>query len=165
MIPPWVATVLHYESASFRKWRRKFVELAARHGDDEKVFARVPFTFYKQSILVRPAWCTRVANPHPFLHVAPRLNSCALWQAALRILESEADPEKLRQAEVAALELWREYKLAPSGLPPPISGKPQILPGGLTVLSPWLTPPDFNNKPTTDTPASIESIHRRECAG
>jgi len=134
MIPPWVATVLHYESASFRKWRRKFVELAARHGDDEKVFARVPFTFYKQSIL-----------------------------AALRILESEADPEKLRQAEVAALELWREYKLAPSGLPPPISGKPQILPGGLTVLSPWLTPPDFNNKPATDTPASIEGVCRLTC--
>ncbi|KAL3920411.1 MAG: hypothetical protein SGPRY_005259, partial [Prymnesium sp.] len=144
MIPPWVATVLHYESATYRKWRRKFVELAARHGTDPKVFARVPFTFYKRSI-----------------------------QAAYQILTSAGDPEKLRLAEAAALDLWREYKLAPAGcslhrhgcscLPPPIPGKPQISSRGFTVLSPWLVPREESSVNEKETDAG--GTHHQERAG
>ena len=54
-IPPWVACVLHYESSTYSKWRQKYLELAARHGCDEQVLARVPFNFYKLSMTVRCA--------------------------------------------------------------------------------------------------------------
>mmetsp|Transcript_36056 Transcript_36056/g.81805 ORF Transcript_36056/g.81805 Transcript_36056/m.81805 type:complete len:326 (-) Transcript_36056:405-1382(-) len=107
-IPPWVAIVLHYESATFSKWRHKFLELALRHGDDEAVHARVPFTFYRQSML-----------------------------AALRVIRSRDDPDKEAAAESAAYALWCKYKLAPANLPKPMQGAPLVLQEGVTVLSPW----------------------------
>lgn len=45
-----IACVLHYESATYTRWLKKYLELAARHGTDPNVFARVPFAFYRSSI-------------------------------------------------------------------------------------------------------------------
>ena len=79
-IPACVACVLHYESATFAKWRQKYVELARAHGDDAAVCSKVPFKFYRESL-----------------------------QAGLALLRAEesGDSAALRSAEDAATHLWR----------------------------------------------------------
>ena len=204
--------MLHYESSTFSKWRQKFVELAARHGNDEKLFARgaaaaasfahgtarpsaPPLSTHGRAARASsagapPPLCRRhsrrlfalttaAAAPPPLCTCQPTaiacrcassldLNSCRVplrsklvWRAAaavavpfvfykqsitaaLGLLQAEGDAQ-LQHAERVARILWREHKLAPPTLPPPVVGSPQVLGGtaGVTVLWPWptLSPP------------------------
>ncbi len=107
-IPPHLAVVLHYESATFERWRSKFVELARRHRRMLDVFAKVPFRFYRESLDV----CIELLNA---MH--------------------GNDPTALHTAELAALAHWSRWKLEPPGLPSLKSGSaPLILRGGITLL-------------------------------
>ena len=87
-IPADVAVVLHYESATYSKWHAKYMDLAARHGNDPNVFQRVPFAFYRKSI------------------------------AAAAAMLNATDAATKSEAAASAYRLWCEYKLAPAGLPP-----------------------------------------------
>ena len=49
-VTPQVAVVLHYESASYSRWRVKFTELATRHGNDALINSRLNSQFYEASI-------------------------------------------------------------------------------------------------------------------
>jgi len=111
-IPPQVAVVLHYESATYAKWHSKYLDLAARHGADPNVYARVPFAFYRKSM-----------------------------SAAYAILVARRSADAAAEAEAVAAShaLWCEHKLAPRGLPPP-SARPRRLPDGVTVLWPFTAP-------------------------
>ncbi|KAJ1452917.1 hypothetical protein M885DRAFT_525590 [Pelagophyceae sp. CCMP2097] len=42
--------VLHYESCTFERWRRKFGDLAKQHGGDAAVLEKLPFPFYRDSL-------------------------------------------------------------------------------------------------------------------
>jgi len=112
-ILPEVAVVLHYESATYAKWQQKYLDLAARHGTDPDVYARVPFAFYRRSM-----------------------------QAASAILRSRAAADVAAEIEsvAAAHALWCDYKLFKTHTPPP-ELEPRVLPGGYTVLNPFLAPP------------------------
>ena len=104
-----VGVVLHYESATYAKWHTKYIDLAARHGADQEVYARVPFAFYRKSMA-----------------------------AAYAILVARRSGDAAAEAEAVAAShaLWCEHKLAPRGLPPP-SRMPRRLQDGLTVLWPF----------------------------
>ena len=79
---------------------------------DPDVYSRVPFAFYRSSML-----------------------------AASAILHARATRDAAAEAEATAVahQLWCEHKLAPAALPAPAS-KPRVLSNGITVLSPFLAP-------------------------
>mmetsp|Transcript_48360 Transcript_48360/g.80200 ORF Transcript_48360/g.80200 Transcript_48360/m.80200 type:complete len:576 (+) Transcript_48360:175-1902(+) len=108
-IPPHVACVLHFESATFGRWRDKYLSLARRHGTSPEIFAKVPFKYYRESLV-----------------------------AALAIVRAEAggDVLAIQEAEEAAMRLWCRWKLAPEGLPA-AGSSPIILADGVTVLDPF----------------------------
>uniref|UniRef100_A0A6U5JKF9 Uncharacterized protein n=1 Tax=Calcidiscus leptoporus TaxID=127549 RepID=A0A6U5JKF9_9EUKA len=108
-IPPHVACVLHYESATFAKWRQKYVDLAERHGDRVDIYQKVPFKFYRESI-----------------------------HAGVTLLEAEGSRDRslVLAAEEAAHRLWCKWKLAPPNLPAP-GPLPIVLDSGITVLNPF----------------------------
>jgi len=110
-IGPEIACVLHYESATYAKWHQKYLELAARHGADPDVYARVPFAFYRASMVAA---------------------SAILAARAAQDLAAEAE------AVAAAHKLWCEHKLAPAGLPAPVA-RPRVLSNGLSILNPFLS--------------------------
>lgn len=117
MVPAGIAVVLHFESATFARWRKKYVDLARRHGDSPEVFSRVPFRFYRESFtgalaLIRAEAATAVGAPG-------------------------AEHARIA-AEEAAFEIWCRWKLEPAGLPapPPCGQPPIILPQGVTLLTP-----------------------------
>jgi len=113
-----VAVILHFESATFAKWRTKYVDLARRHGNSPDIFSRVPFRFYRESLT-----------------------------AALGLLHGEAElargalgsRELLAAAEDTAFQIWCSWKLEPSGLPasPRPGMAPILLQSGVTLLSPF----------------------------
>ena len=123
---PETACVLHYESGTYAQWQRKYLELAARHGTDPyygtdpEVYARVPFAFYRASMLAAAAILTARATA----------DGTPEAEAMVSVAESEALS--------AARQLWSEHKLAPKGLPPP-STEPRVLSEGLTILDPFVT--------------------------
>jgi len=116
-LPAGVAVVLHYESATYAKWRTKYLELARRHGDAPEVLSRVPFAFYRQSL----------SSARKLLHA----------EAEVR-LRTPAAAERMRAAEEGAVRLWSKWKVEPEGLPPPPppGETPLVLPQGITRLSP-----------------------------
>ncbi|EOD19284.1 hypothetical protein EMIHUDRAFT_243012 [Emiliania huxleyi CCMP1516] len=98
-LPAGVAVVLHYESATYAKWRTKYLELARRHGDAPEVLSRVPFAFYRQSL----------SSARKLLHA----------EAEVR-LRTPAAAERMRAAEEGAVRLWSKWKgitrLSPGGV-------------------------------------------------
>jgi hypothetical protein len=99
--PPLLATVYRY------------LDLAAHHGADPQVYARVPFAFYRSSM-----------------------------RAASEILRARSARDAAAEAKAiaAAHALWCEHKLAPPSLPPP-EPRPRVFANGYTVLNPFLPPP------------------------
>ena len=113
-----VAVVLHYESATYAKWHSKYLDLAAQHGADPEVYARVPFAFYRKSMA-----------------------------AAYAILCARRSGDAATEAEAVAAShaLWCEHKLAPRGLPAPTQ-RPRRVADGLTVLWPFFGDGDGSGK-------------------
>lgn len=117
-IPAGVAVVLHFESATYAKWRTKYVDLALRHGDTPDVFSRVPFRFYRESFD----------------------GARALLRAEAAAACGAPGADRARaSAEEEALSIWCRWKLAPHGLPaaPPFGQPPIVLACGVTLLSPF----------------------------
>eukprot|EP00966_Prymnesium_polylepis_P293155 6771017-Prymnesium_polylepis.1 len=95
-----------------------------------------PLTAANSLYVHRPHCCrglsalpAQVARPSPHLMVAvPFPFYKHSMTAALAILQAEGDSEQLQHAERVARNLWREHKLAPPLLPPPVVGSPQVTP-------------------------------------
>ena len=123
-IPPTVAVVLHYESATFQAWRRKFLDLAHRHSGSESqalIENRAPSAFYLKSMAAMAA-----------VDGAQRK-----WAADIGSFKGAAEVE---EAEAAAQALYCEWKLQPSDLPLPpsdqMSAQPLVLlSSGVTIVN------------------------------
>jgi hypothetical protein len=117
-IPAGVAVVLHFESATYAKWRTKYIDLARRHGATPDVFSRVPFRFYRESFD----------------------GALALLRAEAAVAHGALGAERARaSAEEDAFNIWCRWKLEPHGLPvtPPLGQPPIVLTSGVTLLSPF----------------------------
>jgi hypothetical protein len=84
-IPPGTSVVLHYESCSFSEWRDKYVPLSRSLSAAET--DRVPFSFYRQSILLAAGIVAAVAA---------------------------GDDAAASRGEEKAWALWRDWKMAPA---------------------------------------------------
>ncbi len=119
-----VACVLHYESPTLGAWRRKYEDLARRHGEGGGALReRMPSPFYSQSI---------DANA-----------------ALLRASASGSEAER-RAADDDAAALYAKWKLMPStGLPPPPPGAPPVAVArhGIVLLRPPIELPSSKPEP------------------
>lgn len=107
-VPAHVAVVLHYESATYAAWQRKYLDLAASHPSASASFEQVPFPFFRQSISAAEA---------------------------ILAARAAADPAAEEKAVAQAQALWDAHKLAPKRLPK-AGATPRVHDANLTVLSP-----------------------------
>ena len=118
-IPPTTAVVLHYESATYPAWRKKYLDLAHRHAGSDQVRHRAPSSFYHESMVAMAA-----------VDAAQRLGAAA---------EAASTGGALATAESAAISVYREWKLQPSVLPPkptPASPQPRLdIEAGATMIN------------------------------
>jgi hypothetical protein len=99
-LKPSTAVVLHFESASFDAWRRKYADLARRHAGNDRVRQQAPSEFYADSM-----------------------------DAMSRLLAAEAsgEPSTISSAMAASRQLYSRWKLPHRALPAPPAGPPQRL--------------------------------------
>jgi len=117
-LPANAAVVLHYESGSYAAWRRKYTDLARRHGasgNTDYVAHRAPSEFYAESMAA---------------------------MAAVVAAQTSGAHDTHARAEAAARATFSSWKLAPEGTPlPPPRAAPVILRDiGITVIDIFAQP-------------------------
>jgi hypothetical protein len=108
------AVVLHYESGTYDGWKRKYADLAARHGASaERIEQRAPSAFYSQSMAA---------------------------MAVVGEARRSGDSAALAAADAAARAVYCSWKL-PAAPPPPPRAAPLVLrEHGVTVINVFAQP-------------------------
>lgn len=104
-LPPPYAVVLHYESCTFERWSRKFNELADRHGDERDIVAKLPFPFYRESLVAMHKLAKAARKSHPSPATAQQRVGRSDDQLARDAFAVWANRKVQTQVDLAAHEL------------------------------------------------------------